>query len=440
MSRPLLAIVLLAAVLRFGLLAAAYPEAARVLREDSIGSYVPLSHTLLSHGRFAEKPDAAPDIFRTPGYPVFLAATIAVAGDSIWRSLVAQVLVSLGTIVLVYLLAREVVAERAAAAAALVAAIDPPSNTHAVVMLTETVFTFLFAFACLAVCRAVRARSASWAAAAGLAMGLSILVRPIALYVGPLLALFAAVACPPPAPRRLLLGALVLALSLAPPLAWMARNASIGAGFLLSSIEGANLLFYRAAPVLARARGIPWQQAMDELNAEVVRRVGNAPRYGVAAAAASKRLALEIVLAHPLGTAAMIAEGTVRFWAAPGNADLMLLLGVTELGHEARWPERGPPDARAAGWLLGVVAQLVHVAILAAALCGLVAWARPPRWPELAFTLGLLTAFTLLSAGPGAYARFRVPVVPLIALLVAAAYERRLSRAALFFAGGEGRL
>lgn len=426
MSTRLVAILALAAVLRFGLLALAHPEAPRVLREDSIGSYVPLSHVLLSHGRFAIAPDEEPDLFRTPGYPAFLAATIAVLGDSIWRSLAAQVVVSLITIALVWALARELVSERAAGAAALVCALDPPSCTHAVLYLTETVFTALFAFGCLAAWRAARRDSPAWAAAAGLALGLSVLVRPIALYVAPLGAVLIALAAPVSVPRRALIAGLALALSVAPPLAWMARNASLGAGFLLTCIEGQNLLYYRAAPVLADVRGIGWEAASDALKVELKRRAGGAPANGQVESAHAKVLALEVLKSHPAATAKMIAEGVVRFWAAPGNADLMLLLGVVELGHQGRTPERGPAWLQALGWAALVGAQLAHLAILAFAACGIHAFLREKKWLELLFTVGLLALFTLLSAGPGAYARFRVPVVPLLAVLAAAAYDRRL--------------
>lgn len=424
MSSRLIAILALAAVLRFGLLWTAYPEAPRVLREDSIGSYVPLAHVLVSHGRFAERPDARPDLFRTPGYPAFLAATIAVLGDSIWRSLAAQVVVSLLTIVLTWLLARELLSERAALVAALVAALDPPTNTHAVIYLTETVFTAVFALGCLGVWRAARRDSAAWAAAGGLALGLSVLVRPIALYIGPLGAVLLALAARGPLARRALLAALALILSLAPPLAWMARNASNGAGFILTCIEGQNLLYYRAAPVLADVRGIGWEPAMAELKAEMKKRAAGAPENGQVESAHAKALALETLRAHPAATARMLAEGVARFWAAPGNADLMLLLGVIELGHQARWPERGPAWLQALAYALGVAAQVVHLAILALAAWGAASFARRGRWLELLFTVGLLVAFTVLSAGPGAYARFRVPVVPLLALLAAAAVER----------------
>ena len=428
--RDLGKILFVAALLRFGLLALAYPDPARVLREDSVGSYMPLAHTLLAHGRFANTADAPADTLRTPGYPAFLAAAFGLLGDSVFRAMALQALIALVTVALVWTLAGELAGPACAPLAALVAALDPPSATHSVLVLTETLFSALVAAAYLALWRGARRPSPPLAAAGGLALGLAVLVRPIGLYLCPAAALFVALAAPAGTTwsRRALAGALTLALALAPPLAWMARNQHEGAGFMLSSIEGANLLYYRAAPVLARVRGLTWQQAMDQCDRDLAQRLHRPVVYAGAPPGPAKELALEILRAHPRDAVLMVAEGSVRFWAGAGIADIMLFLNVIEPGHEARWPERGPAAMILIGYALGVLAQGWHLAVLALAAAGLVAWARARKLRELAFAAGTLALFTLLSAGPGAYARFRIPTVPLVAALAAAGFRalRRL--------------
>ncbi|MEK7862682.1 MAG: FTR1 family protein, partial [Chloroflexota bacterium] len=109
--------------------------------------------------------------------------------------------------------------------AMLIFALDPPSTYHSVLVLSESTFAFTIVVAYFLAWRASRKGSAPFAAAAGLALGAAVLIRPIALYVLPLAALFVAHATHGAVARRVALGAVVLAVGLVPPCAWMARNA-----------------------------------------------------------------------------------------------------------------------------------------------------------------------------------------------------------------------
>ena len=71
-ARALLLTLFVAALARVALLAGAWPDEARVMREDSPG-YVALAHTLAASGRFANEPAGPPESTRTPGYPALLA-------------------------------------------------------------------------------------------------------------------------------------------------------------------------------------------------------------------------------------------------------------------------------------------------------------------------------------------------------------------------------
>jgi hypothetical protein len=430
-NRRLLGILTLAVLVRAGLLTVAAGDLARVRRSDS-GAYEALAAGLLARGAFgaAVETGAPPEVLRTPGYPAFLAATSALVGDRLPLDggsfpvvLLVQALVGVAVCALTHRLATMLLAGPAALAdlAALLVAIDVPSACHSVLLLTETAFALLVAAALAAAWAARRTGSVAWAAAAGLLTGLSTLVRPIALYLAGLVALWGLLAVPGRRGRRLAAACAAGCLALAPPLGWMARNAALGQGFVLSGIEGANLLIYRAAPVLARARGITWSAAADELLGRFGYVPGQRFQWDAANSRAAGRMALAILVAHPLESLAVLADGAIRVWAGPGNSDLMVLLGASPADPASPTPVTGPPALRLVAWTgcaLGWGCRIVgNVGMLA----GVVVLARRRRGVELAFLAVPVLYFTLLAASPGAYARLRVPATPAACVLVAAA-------------------
>ena len=130
-------------------------------------------------------PGDPPTAFRVPLYPLFLAALTG--GEPHYAPvLVAQALVSTGTVVLAGLLAREWFGVRAGLIAATLCAIYPYYVLHDVTLQETGLFTFLAALATWLVLVARRRGSIVLAALAGLALGAAILTRatlaPFALF------------------------------------------------------------------------------------------------------------------------------------------------------------------------------------------------------------------------------------------------------------------
>jgi len=90
---------------------------------------------------------------RAPGYPAFLAAVFAVAGNSSRAAMLAQAVVDLGTCFLIALIAARLAPEfarrRVALAGLWLAALCPFTANYSAVVLTETFVTFLTALAIL---------------------------------------------------------------------------------------------------------------------------------------------------------------------------------------------------------------------------------------------------------------------------------------------------
>ena len=121
-------------------------------------------------------PGDPPTAFRVPLYPLFLAALTG--GEPHYAPvLVAQALVSTGTVVLAGLLAREWFGARAGLIAAALCAVYPYYVLHDVTLQETGLFTFLAALATWLALIARRRGSIALAALAGLALGAAILTR-----------------------------------------------------------------------------------------------------------------------------------------------------------------------------------------------------------------------------------------------------------------------
>jgi 4-amino-4-deoxy-L-arabinose transferase-like glycosyltransferase len=204
---------------------------------DDSRIYADLANNWLAHGVYgiSEAGQIVPTYLRLPGYPAFLAAVFAVfRGENFRAVLLLQVLVDLGSCLLIADIARRIVSSRAAKVAFLLAALCPFLANYAATVLTETLEVF---FTTLALDLAVVGlstleegrRLTPWVWC-GLAVAANIFLRPdgglllaaIGLY---LLALLARFAREKRKWNRIFWAGVLLAIfSLAPLIPWTARN------------------------------------------------------------------------------------------------------------------------------------------------------------------------------------------------------------------------
>ena len=172
-----------------------------------------------------------PTYIRMPGYPLFLAMVWRVVGMEHYRAvMIAQIVVDLGTCLLIADLARRITSDRAGKAAFILAALCPFFANYAATGLTETWAIF---FAALALDEAVAAldkpyRLGRWLlCGAGVAGG--ILLRPDGGMLLPVIALYVLFEMFGPATaeerRSEFIGlVIVTAVALAPLVPWTIRN------------------------------------------------------------------------------------------------------------------------------------------------------------------------------------------------------------------------
>ena len=153
---------------------------------DDSRTYADLATNWLRHGIYGttQVGQIVPTAVRLPGYPAFLAAFFALFGTDNFRAvMLAQILLDLGTCLIVADLARRTASERAARIAFVLAALCPFLANYAAAALTETLEIFFSALAldCAAAClNSLSLDRPSWKAwiGAGGSIAACILLRP----------------------------------------------------------------------------------------------------------------------------------------------------------------------------------------------------------------------------------------------------------------------
>ena len=345
------------------------------------------------------------DTVRTPGYPLFLAAflvTPAGYAGAVFAQRILWVLVVMATTWAAYRLTN-----RAAAAliAGMITALDLPAVQASGSIVTETLATACIAIAAWSAYRAARAGNIPAAAIAGLMAGVAALVRPVALLLGVPLAL--AIVIAGARSTRVRLAATLVVASLVVPAVWTVRNYRQTGVVTFSSISSINMLMYRAAGTLAirDAGGVDANITRRQAELEAVACHAAEAHFGrpcesipiAQRATLYTGLALPILRADP---AAVVMQA--------GRAFVMIMFGG---GANLLARSTGIAESTARVIALGYTLPLALLAV-----AGIVYWRRLD--PLAAWIIVLTIAyFVVMSLGVEAYSRFRVPFLPLYALL-----------------------
>jgi hypothetical protein len=410
--RPLPWILLLAVLLRLLLFLAIAPHPDRFYSNDS-PSYVDLGMNLAEGFGSQEGELFSLGLFRTPGYPVVIAGGFTLTGDAPWGVILLQIAVGVLTVWVTYVLALRLVRPEAAASAALALAVDPISIILANYLQPETIFTFLLVAGTLLWCKGLQEHSVRWGAGAGALFGIATLVRPVGLYL-PIALIPVSLLLYGGQWLRRLVFTLVLVVSFAIPVGgWIARNANVTGVPLLTTADGVSLLYFRAALAVAEDEGIPFQDAQDRLRASFQRQV----RPGLNPAQVSRlerSMAIEVLLQRPVASLKTMAEGATLTLIGPGRAELLQLLG-----------DPTPTEISGPVQILLIAAEVaIYGIILIGAVFGCYVVLRTRKYFAAAILLGLIAYFVLATAvGSTGYSRYRVPIMPFIAIMAGAGYS-----------------
>lgn len=439
----LAAIVLLGLFLRVHLLYTSVVD--QPVRGDAV-SYFFYAVNLESEGVYARsKPvafggrPAQPDAASTPGYPLFVAAllgddwkqgTMDGVASSLVPVLIAQALLSVLVILLVYGIARRPLGEGAALTAAFLTAISPHLVNINLYLLTESLFTLLFWASLWLLARGLAPEARRAGLTAALVLGAAALTRPTVQYLPFLLALFFILRTP--SSWRQWSGFVLLFLLVLS--AWGLRNlASVGTFSdplaLKATIQHGSYpgLMYNGMP---ESRGIPYRfdPAMNlstplrDTLAIILQRVQAAPGDYLWWYSLGKPLALFQWETIPIGTSDMrlTTSGDIFIYPTP----------VSPYGQHPLF---------VATYFLSYL--LYRPLLLLAGVAALAAWVPACRtfWGDSLWLLRLLSLILAYVIGihliGAPFPRYAIPFLPLVYLLaaglVAAAWRWRQARAAI---------
>jgi Dolichyl-phosphate-mannose-protein mannosyltransferase len=371
---------------------------------DTPSYLIPAANLL--HGQGFVNALHQPELRRTPGYPLILAIFQARPLKLDYLIILQHALCVALAVAVAALILRFTTSRPAALLASLALSLDFATLRTANLLLSEITATVLIGLASWALYRAMtQPKKFLPAVVAGLLGGCTALVRPAAVlwFVPMSIYLFLALR------SRALRPVLVLIASfLFLPALWTARN-YFEAGYPgMSTVGAEDLLGYRAAATLAiqqpgdyltntlKMNNALGAQACRDLERTYQRDCQNITEAQWAAYCTHE--GMKIILANPFSYLRSVLRGLAYTLFGGGAEALSSTTGLN-------------PRAAAAVVLAQTVPELALV------LAGCWYWYRKER---TLFWLLILTVgyFLLISAGGEAYSRFRVPVMPMYALLI----------------------
>jgi len=419
--------VLVAGLLRLAIVLLAGPDQQRVFNSDSY-EYHELARNLASHGRLTrdEAPPYRPETMRTPLFPALGASLYLLVGPRYGAVLICNVVLAC---VIATLLART--DPERGPVAAWIYALDPTSAIYSAMYVAETLFCLTILGTVLATSRALASGRIRHLVTAGMLAGLAVLAKPAATYL-PLGLLVAAIVVLPRR-RAVLTTALALLLgwlAIAGP--WLARNRVVTGVWMVSPVQEINLLFWNVGVLEGSRLGIDRRAAAAELHDEIERRTG-VPADELddrARMSALRHIAVTRIVAHPIRYATLHLRGAAATLLDPGRLDQSRLLGGVDwdfglLGVLTAGGTRAALRAlleRPPTLLIPLLLTVVWLVLLYTMAVRSIWRDRRILRSSPLLALALITAsYLALIGGPIGNARFRVPLVPLIALLAAGA-------------------
>jgi hypothetical protein len=437
----LVAFVVVNLALYFG----AVPDAAWTFSADG-NSWRDPALGLIKHGAFVNpnSPDT-PEVFRTPGYPAFLAATILIGGERFFDVAVPiQIALLFATGMIAYRIAEDWLPGYGVAALALTV-FNPNGLGTAHIIESETLYALgiaLLGWAVLAYCRRP---SISRGALAGLTLGASCLVRPDAQFLIVLLPLGLIVLSAMPGSaigwgRRSLAAVTCMGLAILVIAPWAYRNATIGYGYRLTTATSASYYIWDSAgQVEMMAHGVSQRTAGNRMS---TRQAAFIKAQGPAWQGLTKNQRDELLFREgvrtllsypPIAIGRTILDATLQFFAGGGAGNFLNILGYAKFNPYEVMGRRQHSSYLSA-WLdalggaawpaatITIVAIAFVVVLRILGLIGIVALMRRSEWRLLAVTVGAMAYFALVIPFYG-HSRFRVPIEFLFVLLALAGFD-----------------
>lgn len=394
---------------------------------DSYG-YWQIAFNLKEYGIFSQSYNLPiePDYYRTPIYPLFimLAEWIGPEGFSI---IALQIIISIVTCYYTYKIAQELTGSSFIAnVSALIVAIDVPSIVMSTLVLTETLFTCLLVICLYLFIKYLKNKDLKLLIFTSLLCGIAILCRPIVFFLPFLFSFFLLFSGRKQKIKmftHLIVFALFTFITITP---WLVRNKIVFNHFFLSVIREHDMQNYQAAAIYAELNNSSLPAAQSTLRWKAFKEFkGDAKKQPYEYARYIENEAIEIALNNPEILLKHHAIQFMHFFLKPCRAYIDIQLGNWGAGYNTipkDYPifkylfEHNSKLTISIVFFQLLVLLIIYITMIFGARC---------FWQEknffLFFLLGLLIfCFANLTLPYVTESRFRVPVVPYIAIISAA--------------------
>jgi 4-amino-4-deoxy-L-arabinose transferase-like glycosyltransferase len=263
-------------------------------------AYLTIARNIATYGAYslAEAPPLAPTIRRAPVYPAMLAVIGATDVGTAWRAVLVQLILDALSAAGLVLLACHTVPLRWAVGAGAVYALHPGAIDMSTHVLTEPLFTFLSLLVAFGLAHGIRDRRLLYTALGGLALGVSILCRPIGIPLVVLLPLAVGLVTRPP---KLVLHCALFAAAAAVVVApWSVRASEAAGSFVLVQGHSAANFYVPTRWDWNQAdQAQLWVNLRDKDEWGKIQAVARTPREAVEADRIGMRAALANIRANP---------------------------------------------------------------------------------------------------------------------------------------------
>lgn len=345
---------------------------------------------------------------RTPIYPLFL--SIFSQGNGLLSSLLVQQLLSVGIACLTWLLARKLYTEKIAWISTFLVSIETALLSSSFMILSETLFTFLFLAGIVTFVYAENSHSRLvYYTLSGLLFGLSSLTRPIGIAIIIIIVLHILMS----KDSKRLESFIAIFVTLTLIIAWSLRSFVSFGIFDVSSIQSHNLHLFEGSGARAYRLGIPLDE-VHALESDLMKRtLGDNFTLEEEQKYRTTR-GLNLIFNNFPWFIQMHIIGAVKLLIGPGQGDSLSFLTsgkvfvATNVWHFL---------------LLGLLLT-VTLSIFLMATVGIYKRARVQQ----PIVLVSLLVIIVISSGIQAYARFRAPIAPLLCIFAAAGIYELLKR------------
>jgi 4-amino-4-deoxy-L-arabinose transferase-like glycosyltransferase len=376
------------------------------------GHYHAIAQQLLAGNGFGGQ------LYRLPGYPIFLACGYWLFDNSVTLTLLLQILFSLTIPILIFFLARKMLPKNPTVAffAADIAALHPGLLIFSGLVMTETIFMIFFLlFLC---CFWSNKQWYHWVLA-GIMLGLVTLIRPVGHYVLAT-ALLLIVVFPNPFKQKFkymfwFAGSWLV--TIAP---WLIRNWLLTGALVLHTLGGAHFINHLGIRIVMQRDNISYNQARGQVYETIKQRAQGAGE--VERSSVAERLVQEYVLQNPLITISLALKNMLKTCFSLYSSELLLIDSKGQMPH---YQDNRTfvdlikrficPDVTSKKITFFIYYEILFFILLLIVFFGWLTTALldPGQWWLLFAVLAFIGTFIVISSVCG-FARLRLPVAPFL--------------------------